>query len=417
MRAADPPPAARNPMAPRHRSRLFVHETTFDRRRALDEGTSAAQKASQVGRREETLTEIIEDIAGSREARAPDARVLARRMAALKDFARTKGYFDVPPLEQALRCVELVATPVLAFALLTMGGVAAAAGALLLAIHYPRAGYLGHDLAHNHWGPRKDAKPRFMLGAVALFQGFGSTWWVEKHELHHAFPNGCRVGADGVMTPVDGDIDTGPWLVWDKALANYGAKARTSGLAKLVWMAMSRLQAYLLFPILSLARFNWSWQSIGTALREKKYVEAALCVSHWVLGLALAAMLAPGPAWTGVIWFLTAQLLGGFMLGMVFVLNHTGMEVYDASQAGGFYDRQARSTRDTPSSVIHDWMTGGLNSQIEHHMFPTMARGNLRKMRAAVKNAMRECGYAYEELGNREALRAVMTALTDAARA
>jgi len=43
----------------------------------------------------------------------------------------------------------------------------------------------------------------------------------------------------------------------------------------------------------------------------------------------------------------------------------------------GFYDRQARSTRNTPSSVVLDWLTGGLNSQIEHHMFPTMARRNL----------------------------------------
>jgi fatty acid desaturase len=102
---------------------------------------------------------------------------------------------------------------------------------------------------------------------------------------------------------------------------------------------------------------------------------------------------------------------------MVFVLNHTGMEVYDASQAGGFYDRQARATRNTPSSIFFDWLTGGLNSQIEHHMFPTMARGNLRKMRALTRNAMLECGYAYEELKNWEALRAVLNSLSDAARA
>jgi len=135
------------------------------------------------------------------------------------------------------------------------------------------------------------------------------------------------------------------------------------------------------------------------------------------LGLALAAMLTPGAAWTGVVWFLSAQLLGGFILAVVFVLNHTGMEVYDAKQAGGFYDRQARSTRNTPNSPVLDWLTGGLNSQIEHHMFPTMARRNLGKMRAVTRDAMRECGYAYEELKNGEALQAVLGALGDAARA
>ena len=106
---------------------------------------------------------------------------------------------------------------------------------------------------------------------------------------------------------------------------------------------------------------------------------------------------------------------GRFLLAIVFVLNHTGMGVYDASEAGGFYDRQARATRNTPSSLFSDWITGGLNSQIEHHMFPTMARRNLTKMRALTRAAMLECGYAYEEMRNLEALSATVNALRDAA--
>ena len=48
----------------------------------------------------------------------------------------------------------------------------------------------------------------------------------------------------------------------------------------------------------------------------------------------------------------TAQFIGGTILACVFVLSHTGMDVYDANDAEGFYDRQARSTRDTPTSEI-----------------------------------------------------------------
>ncbi|HYA80104.1 MAG TPA: acyl-CoA desaturase, partial [Methylocystis sp.] len=128
-------------------------------------------------------------------------------MAALKVWAKEKGYYRVPLWEQALRCVELAAAPVLAFILLAQGGIAAALGAIVLGLHYPRTAYLGHDIAHNQWGPRNDAKPRFMFRLVSLAQGFGSTWWVEKHELHHAFPNACRVEGDGTRTPIDGDID------------------------------------------------------------------------------------------------------------------------------------------------------------------------------------------------------------------
>jgi fatty acid desaturase len=93
------------------------------------------------------------------------------------------------------------------------------------------------------------------------------------------------------------------------------------------------------------------------------------------------------------------------------------MEVYDATEAKGFYDRQARSTRNTPTSAFLDWLTGGLNSQIEHHMYPTMARRNLPKMREATRKAMIDCGYVYEELKNGEAMAAVLLALGEAARA
>jgi len=336
-------------------------------------------------------------------------------MTKLKALAQDKGYFNVPLREKGLRCIELGALPALAYSFLAMGGVAATAGAVFLALHYLRTAFLGHDLAHSHWGPRDDATPRFMLGAVAFLQGFGSTWWVEKHELHHAFPNGCRISDSGVLTPIDGDIDSAPWIVWDKALAEYNSNASKSAWDKLLAAGLLRLQVQLFFPFLSVTRFNWSWQSIDTALRKKRHGEAALCTAHWVSGLALASLLAPGSAWIGVVWFLCAQLAGGFLLALVFILNHTGMEVYDATKAGGFYDRQARATRNTPSSKFFDWITGGLNSQIEHHMFPTMARGSLAKMRALTRTAMLECGYAYQEMRNRDALRAALCALRAAA--
>ncbi len=333
----------------------------------------------------------------------------------MRAWAHEQGYYSVPFWEQALRCLELVAAPALAFALLAQGGLTAVVGMLVLAMHYPRTAYLGHDVAHSQWGPRGEMKARLKLRLIALAQGFGSTWWVEKHELHHAFPNACRVEEDGSRTPIDGDIDSPPWLVWDKSLAPYNDKARRAGLGRALSFFLPRFQVPLFFPILSVARFNWSWQSIEVAAKNKQWWEASLCVAHWVSGFALAGLLTPGPAWTGWLWFLGAQLLGGFILAFVFVLNHTGMEVYDAKESKGFYDRQARATRNTPSSPLLDWLTGGLNSQIEHHMFPSLSRRRLTKMREATRAAMEECGYAYVTLSNREAMRAVLSTLGEAA--
>lgn len=50
-------------------------------------------------------------------------------------------------------------------------------------------------------------------------------------------------------------------------------------------------------------------------------------------------------------------------------------------------------------------------------MFPTMSRSNLSRMREATRKAMLECGYAYEELNNREAMFAVLNTLSEAAKA
>jgi len=348
--------------------------------------------------------------------RAPDAKALARRMGELKVVAREKGYFEITLWEQIFRISELLLAPLIAFTLLTQGGFSAFIGMLLLGIHFPRTAYLSHDIAHEQWGPRKSKYAQFMFMLVELMQGFGPTWWVEKHELHHAFPNACKTDADGVLTPIDGDIDARPFIVWDKALADFNLKL-DSPTGRSIALLLARIQTLLFFPMLSIARFNWSWQSIEVAFRNGKNLEAALCIGHWILGLTIAGFLTPGAAWTGWAWFLIAQCIGGLILACVFVLSHTGMEVYDATNAEGFYDRQARSTRNTPTSVFFDWLAGGLNSQIEHHMFPTMARRYLAQMREPTRQVMIECGYQYESITNRAAMAEVMRALKEASAA
>jgi acyl-lipid Delta6-acetylenase / acyl-lipid (9-3)-desaturase len=91
------------------------------------------------------------------------------------------------------------------------------------------------------------------------------------------------------------------------------------------------------------------------------------------------------------------QILAGFLLAMVFVQSHNGMEVYMDKK--DFVSAQIVSTRNIDSTVWMDWFTGGLNFQIEHHLFPTLPRHNLKRAQNLVMQFCRDHGFAYEMCG------------------
>jgi acyl-lipid Delta6-acetylenase / acyl-lipid (9-3)-desaturase len=91
------------------------------------------------------------------------------------------------------------------------------------------------------------------------------------------------------------------------------------------------------------------------------------------------------------------QIFSGFMLAIVFVQSHNGMEVYKGEK--NFVAAQLVSTRNISSSLWMDWFTGGLNFQIEHHLFPTLPRHNLALAKSMVMRFCCEHKFAYESCG------------------
>jgi acyl-lipid Delta6-acetylenase / acyl-lipid (9-3)-desaturase len=127
-----------------------------------------------------------------------------------------------------------------------------------------------------------------------------------------------------------------------------------------------RVQHWIFFPVLLLARFSWAEQSITTVLKGQGMTARAALEERltlalhytWYLVLAVASV---GPL-RGVLYVLASQVVCGALLSFVFVQSHNGMEVY----AGGkdFYSAQIVSTRDIHASLFNDWFTGGLNYQV-----------------------------------------------------
>lgn len=220
-----------------------------------------------------------------------------------------------------------------------------------------------------------------------MFQGFSVDWWKSKHNTHHAVPNEL----DDTMGAMDPDIDTLPLLAWSTDMLD--------GVSDVAHRAIIRVQHYLLFPVLILARLSWAQQSLFHAFKITNskpaagWVEFVLILLHygWSFGLAFVAL----PPLKAVLYLVLAQFLSGFMLSMSFIQSHNGMEVYSDSK--DFVTAQVVSTRDIAYNAWVDWFMGGLNYQIEHHLFPSMPRHNLGKIQPSIKALCRKHGLPYEE--------------------
>ena len=83
------------------------------------------------------------------------------------------------------------------------------------------------------------------------------------------------------------------------------------------------------------------------------------------------------PFWWGVAFVLIHKLSAGLYLGSVFAPNHKGMLITEHNCQIDFLRRQVLTARNVRAGFITDEWYGGLNYQIEHHLFPAMPRGNL----------------------------------------
>jgi fatty acid desaturase len=252
--------------------------------------------------------------------------------------------------------------------------------AALLAVVVAQFGFLGHDAAHRQIfasAPWNEWSARLMS---AVFAGLSYGWWIHKHNRHHGAPN---------QEGKDPDIESGVL-----AFTSTAALSR-SGLAG--WF--TRRQGYLFFPLLLLEGVNLHVAGLralasGRHLKHRR-LEVVLVVARLAGYVAiLFVTLSPVRALT----FLAVQLgLFGVLLGGAFAPNHKGMPVVPKDARVDFLRRQVLMSRNIRGGRFTDFAMGGLNYQIEHHLFPNMPRPNLRHAQPLVRAFCEEHGVAYTQ--------------------
>ncbi|MFD7434022.1 fatty acid desaturase family protein [Streptomyces sp. NPDC059861] len=262
--------------------------------------------------------------------------------------------------------------------------------AAFLAVVFGQLGLAAHDLAHRQVFSRRRPSEAGGLLVADLLLGMSYGWWMNKHTRHHANPN--HEGKDPDVSP---DI-----LVWSRRQAR-----KAKGLPRFV----GKHQAALFFPLLTLEGLNLSFSSFK-ALRDpsmkRPVLEGALLVVHFVLYFgALFTVLSPAKA---LAFVAVHQGLFGICLGSVFAPNHKGMPMIEEGTRLDFLRRQVLTSRNVRGGALVDAFMGGLNYQIEHHLFPSMPTPALGRAQIITERYCAELGIPYHQTGllasHREAL-------------
>jgi len=311
--------------------------------------------------------------------RGSDYSVLSRRI-------RESGLLDRRPGYYAARITLVVLLYAGGWAALAVlgNGWWALAVAALLAVAYAQVALVAHDLAHRQVFRSQTAAARVGLVVGNLGIGMSYGWWMDKHTRHHANPNHEDEDPD-----VDPDI-----LVWSQR------QARVARHGRRVVRFIGRWQAYLFFPLLLLEGFNLhvsSARGLHRSSLKRRGLESVLLYGHFALYLAAVFfLLSPGMA---IAFVLVHQGLFGLYLGSTFAPNHKGMPMLTAEDDLDYLRRQVLTSRNITGRRWLDVFYGGLNYQIEHHLFPNMPSPNLRKAQPIVEEYCREIGVSYVATG------------------
>jgi len=244
---------------------------------------------------------------------------------------------------------------------------------------FTQAGFLGHDAGHRQISGSR--RVSYILGILHGNLGIGLSygWWVAKHGRHHAHPNTEGADPDIAMN----------------VLAFTAAQAHASrGLSRMVF----RYQAYLFFPLLlgeAVSLHIASIRALASRRSRGRAAEAALLAMHLV-GYLTVVFLVLSPVKAGV-FILVQQGLFGLYLGASFAPNHKGMPILDAADRSDFLRRQVLTSRNVRGGWLTDIALGGLNHQIEHHLFPSMPRPNLRRSQPLIREYCQQHGLPYCE--------------------
>jgi fatty acid desaturase len=321
-----------------------------------------------------------------------DYRELRRRV-------QTAGLLQPQPRAFGVNLLVTAALLIACIALLAAfhGPLGIVLGALFLSVISVQLAFVVHDAGHRQGFVRRWQNA--LVGVVCgnLLSGGSYRWWVKKHNRHHAHPN---------------DVERDPDMDLPLFALTPGQADGKRGLPRLI----ARYQVYCAVPLLTLLVYGQRIASVRFVLSERSLYrrwEAAGLILNAILYVGVPLYFL-GP-WSTLLLIAVHQAVTGLYLGMVFAPNHKGMVVPDAAAPLDALRSQVLTARDVRGNRVIDWCYGGLNYQIEHHLFPALPRNRLPAAQRIVAAFCQERGIPYHETSIVRSYREILGALHTAA--
>jgi fatty acid desaturase len=291
---------------------------------------------------------------------------------------RRYAYYAIKSLVVVILLVGCVAEMVLLSGSILMD----LGAALLLGFVSTQYGLLAHAAIHGQIfnANRKNQIAGHVFGFGI---GFSQSWWRWKHNfLHHGSPN-------KLLT--DSDIEVN-WLAFTPGQA-----------LEKTWVNRQMIKAQHLFflPLLLLAAVSMSFATVAYLWSPKQEMAKKSRIFEWSLFLLHVGLygallgLFLDTWWHSIIFFVVHKASQGMYMGLVFATNHKGMEVLDNNSNRGFLWAQIPTSRNIRVPWFLHFVWGGLEYQIEHHLWPNMPESSLGKAQILVQRFCKDNNTPY----------------------
>ena len=278
---------------------------------------------------------------------------------------------------------------------------AVAISSLLLAVLLAQFAFVGHDAGHGAIDRRPLVNRVIGQWAMTVVTGLAFDEWIARHRAHHRH---CQ------------DEQRDPDMAVDLVVSLTHESYRRKGP---LGRCLTRQQAWLIWPISLLFGHSQRLLSQAAVLARphRHGLDALVLLAHFALWFGLPCLLLGLPlAQALAVYLLPLTLLGPY-LAAIFWVNHIGMPLVSRAEAFSFVEHQAVSSRTILNPPIWNWVFGGLNFQVEHHLFPKVASRRLSALQPIVQRQLLRHGLPYQALSWPAAVRAVAAHLRLVARA